>query len=101
MSNRPTLLVCTHRRMGANPACGRAGEKLAGALGRHLAERGLDWAVARTDCLGHCTDGPNLKAAPGGPILHGCRAERTAALVDRLLAEWKPGAREGWLTPPA
>ncbi|MBC7908162.1 MAG: (2Fe-2S) ferredoxin domain-containing protein [Rhodospirillaceae bacterium] len=85
----PTLLVCTHRRLGATGSCGAGGsEELSDALRLGIAARGLGWGVTETGCLGHCLHGPNLKAAPNGPILHDCRAEHSDALIERLLAGW-------------
>jgi (2Fe-2S) ferredoxin len=94
MSDVPTLLVCANHRLGTNAgscAGGGGGIALAEALRTHLAERGLGWNVAVTGCLGYCRLGPNIKAAPGGPFLHGCQPDQAEALVDRLLTQWNPG----------
>lgn len=86
----PTLLICTHRRLGAAGSCGAGGGAALGdALRRDLAARGLGWSVTETGCLGHCLHGPNLKAAPNGPLLHHCSAEQSDALIDRVLAVFK------------
>lgn len=102
MSGSPTLRVCTHHRLGGTGSCGAGGgEKLRDTLRRIVASRGLDWVVEETGCLGQCRHGPNLKAAPGGPILHGCSAPQAEALVDRLLVEWvAPHAGSGQDTNP-
>lgn len=84
----PTLFVCTHRRLGAGSCGGSGGEAIAQALRAAVAQRGLPWQVAPIGCLGQCAHGPNLKAAPGGPMLHHCTAEQAGAVIDRLLAEW-------------
>ncbi|MBX9635157.1 MAG: (2Fe-2S) ferredoxin domain-containing protein [Magnetospirillum sp.] len=85
----PKLLICTHRRLGAAGSCGAGGgEELSDALRQHIAQHGLGWSVMETGCLGHCAYGPNLKAVPNGPMLHHCRAENSAMLMQRLLAEW-------------
>ena len=85
----PTLMVCTHRRLGAAGSCGAAGgAALSEALRRDLAARGLGWSVTETGCLGHCSHGPNIKAAPNGPLLHHCSAGHSEALIERLLAGW-------------
>lgn len=84
----PTLLVCNHRRRGAGSCAATGGEPLRDALIAAVAARGLDWRVSGTGCLGHCALGPNLKAAPGGPVLHGCRADQADQLIDRLLPHW-------------
>jgi (2Fe-2S) ferredoxin len=84
-----TLLVCGTFRMNlTTPSCAAGGGlQLMDALRSELLARGLGWTVARSVCLGHCTIGPNLKAR-GGPLLHGCRPETAAAIIDRLLVEW-------------
>lgn len=83
----PTLFVCTNRRFGAQGSCG-ARDAL--ALLAALEEAGLPWEVRPSPCLGWCADGPNVKAAPGGPMLHDCRS--VADILARL-------AEAGW--PPA
>jgi (2Fe-2S) ferredoxin len=91
----PTLYVCTNRRLGSAGSCAGGGSAtLRAELLRLLAERGLNWAVEETGCLGHCVHGPNIKAAPGGPVLHGCDAARADAMIDRLLAEWRAAMEE-------
>jgi (2Fe-2S) ferredoxin len=86
----PVLFVCTNRRMGAGSCAARSALALCDELRRVIAERGLGWAVEASACMGHCALGPNLKAAPGGPLLHGCKPEQAEELIDRLQAEWNP-----------
>lgn len=87
----PTLFVCTNRRLGATGSCAAGGSvDLVAALRAELSRQSLHWQVAESVCLGHCADGPNLKAAPGGPLLGKCRAGDAAAIIDRLRATWKP-----------
>jgi len=85
----PTLLVCCHSRTGAGSCTGNGGgNPLRAALETEIAARGLSWQVAGIGWLGRCDLGPNLRAAPGGPVLTGCRAEDAAQLLDRLQSEW-------------
>ncbi len=85
----PTLLVCAHRRLGAGSCAGSGGgAPLSRALAAALADHGLDWRVETIGCLGHCAHGPNVRAAPGGLLLHGCRTEEAGDLVKRLVAAW-------------
>lgn len=87
----PTLFVCGNFRFGSAPSCGGDGAvQLMAALQSELLRRGLVWHVVRSPCLAHCTLGPNIKAAPGGPLLHGCKADKAAEIVDGLLAGWTP-----------
>ncbi|HSV28660.1 MAG TPA: (2Fe-2S) ferredoxin domain-containing protein [Candidatus Omnitrophota bacterium] len=84
-----TLFVCANRRLGATGSCASAGAgELIAALRAELDRRCLDWRVAENPCMGHCAAGPNLKAAPGGPLLHQCRAQDAAAIVTQLLETW-------------
>lgn len=89
----PTLFVCTNRRQGGTGSCAGAGGglPLLMALRDECEARGLRWQVSPSVCLGHCAGGPNIKAAPAGPLLQGCRPDRVAALVDQLLAAGWPG----------
>ena len=85
----PTLLICCHSRTGAGSCTGNGGgAPLRDALAAEVAARDLPWQVAGIGCLGRCDLGPNLRAAPGGPVLTGCRADDAARLVERLQAEW-------------
>lgn len=85
----PTLLVCCHSRTGAGSCTANGGgAPLRTALETEITARGLSWQVAGIGCLGRCDLGPNLRAAPGGPVLTGCRAEDAAQLVSRLQSEW-------------
>jgi hypothetical protein len=87
----PTLFVCTNRRLGSAGSCAGSGSvALMDLLRVELAARGLGWHVASTVCLGQCPNGPNIKAAPGGPLLHHCPSEGVAGLVDALLAAGWP-----------
>lgn len=83
-----TLHVCVHRRLGAGSCAGGGGEELLAALQREIARRGLDWTVAGAPCLAHCGAGPNVKAAPSGPLLHHCRADDASGIIDGLAARW-------------
>lgn len=89
MTSPPKLHVCMNRRINGGLSCAAGGaEALAAALEAEIARRGLNWLVARNACMGRCADGPNLKAAPGGPLLSHCRAQDSARVIDTLLGEW-------------
>ncbi|MCA1909148.1 MAG: (2Fe-2S) ferredoxin domain-containing protein [Magnetospirillum sp.] len=83
----PTLNVCANRRMGAGSCAGSGSLDLAAALKAEIARRNLAWDVRLSPCLAHCGQGPNLKAAPGGPMLHGCTD--AVAVLDQLQQEWR------------
>jgi len=82
------LLVCVNERFGANsPSCGaRGGERLVAALARELAARGLTLPVERIYCFGYCTEGPNVRLAPGGPFFHQVDEAGVATLLDDIAA---------------
>lgn len=85
------MFVCTNRRLGSTGSCAGGGSlELMAALRAEIAARGLEWAVAPSPCLGHCPHGPNVKAAPGGPLLHHCPKEGASGLVESLLASGWP-----------
>ncbi len=97
----PTLLVCVNRRFGTAPSCAeRGGVELLEALKEEAARRGLPWEVEAQVCLGYCALGPNLKAAPGGPMLHGCGAGQAAEILDRLERDWRRGEAGTRPSPP-
>jgi len=98
---KATLLVCNNFRFGlTTPSCAAAGSgALIAALRAELDRRRLPWEVVESFCMGYCGQGPNLKAR-GGPMLHGCKADQVADIVDRLLAEWTPGDDRGDGTEP-
>lgn len=65
------ILICTnHRANPSQPSCAaRGSETLAQRLAQFIATHQLDIRLERGGCLGQCTDGPNLKLVPGGPLL--------------------------------
>lgn len=84
-----TIHVCMNRRINGGTSCASGGaEPLAAALKAEIARRNLDWRVASNACMGLCGQGPNIKAAPGGPLLSRCQAQDSARLIDLLLTEW-------------
>ncbi|MDA0675549.1 MAG: (2Fe-2S) ferredoxin domain-containing protein [Proteobacteria bacterium] len=62
------LVVCVNLRLRADaPSCAsRGGVAIADALEQGVAARNLNIAVERICCLGLCTQGPNVRLAPGG-----------------------------------
>ncbi len=85
----PMLRVCIQFRPGMGACCADCGSAaLLVALRAEVARRGLGWRVEPTCCLGHCTTGPNVKAAPGGPLLHHCHSAED--VLGRLPAGWPP-----------
>lgn len=82
------ILICTNRRLtGHTPSCAGAGaEALADELQRLITERGLAVSVERSPCLGRCTEGPNLRFAPGGEFVGALTADKLPAILARLEA---------------
>ena len=58
-------------------------------LVRVTAQNGSGWKVAQSTCLGHCHNGPNVKGAPGGPILNHCTT--ALSVIERMNAAWPNG----------
>ncbi|HEY5719180.1 MAG TPA: (2Fe-2S) ferredoxin domain-containing protein [Gammaproteobacteria bacterium] len=83
------LLVCVNQRYGFDsPSCGASGgQQLATALERLLAARGLALPVEAIHCFGYCTEGANVRLAPGGRFFHRVTIETLPALVDSVVAE--------------
>ena len=89
---KPKLRVCTHFRLGAVPSCdARGGSVLLEDLRRLMESGGGPWDVEPSLCLGHCPDGPNVKGAPGGPILNRCRDAQS--VLDRMDRDWPNRAK--------
>lgn len=70
-TQQPSLAICVNRRLtGQNPSCGgRNAEALATELEQALRLRGISLPLYRTDCLGRCNEGPNLRLSPQGKFL--------------------------------
>lgn len=81
----PTLYLCMNRRLGTQGACATGGnDRLFAALEQEIAARGLKWRVMANPCMGHCANGPNLKAAPAGPFLEHCTPGDAVQVIERL-----------------
>ena len=68
----PTLFICVNRRRGAGSCSGGGAYEVMAVLRAEIETRGLGWDIRLAPCLGHCALGPNIKASPNGPLLHGC-----------------------------
>jgi len=90
---KPTLFLCMNRRLGTSGSCAAGGnDRLFEALKREIAARHLPWLVVANPCMGHCAEGPNLKAAPCGPFLERCDPDDAAKVIDRLLGSGWPNS---------
>jgi len=71
-----TLVACVKARQPGSPSCGgRGSEALISALKRHLASHGQPVTVTEVQCLGRCSQGPNLRIK-GGPFFSGVTEQR-------------------------
>ena len=86
----PTLYLCVNRRAGAGSCSGAGAHKVMAALHAEIEARALPWEIRLSPCLGHCADGPNIKAAPGGPMLHRCTDAKD--VLRQLRQMWPPAA---------
>lgn len=83
----PTLYLCVNRRTGAGSCSSAGAHKVMAALHAEIEAHALSWEIRLSPCLGHCGNGPNIKAAPGGPMLHGCTDAKQ--VMATLLREWR------------
>ncbi len=61
-----TLVVCVKTRLPGSPSCGgRGSPALLAALRADLSRHGLDVSIQEVQCLGRCTQGPNLRIKGG------------------------------------
>lgn len=80
-----TIIVCTNLRpFTTQPSCSRRGsEELVSWLESEIRSRGLDAAVERSVCLGHCMVGPNVRIL-GGDFYHEATRESLIPLLEAL-----------------
>ena len=66
------LALCVNRRLtGTTPSCGGSGaESLVEQLEQAMRQHGITLPLQRSDCLGQCQQGPNLRLAPEGQVLN-------------------------------
>lgn len=86
----PTLYICVKRRTGAGSCAGSGAYKVMAGLRDEIDARSLAWEIRLSPCLGQCADGPNIKAAPDGPLLHGCT--NAQEVLRQLGRSWPPAA---------
>lgn len=77
------VIVCVHARANPDqPSCaGRGGVQIADALELALRERNLPLELERFECLGSCSQGPNVKFVPDGKFLHRVRPQHLGPLL--------------------
>ena len=80
------LLVCVNERLRPDaPSCGaRGGVRLVATLEAALVARGLALPVEPIYCFGYCSDGPNVRLAPGGPFFTRVDAAELPGLLDAV-----------------
>ncbi|MBT5013063.1 MAG: (2Fe-2S) ferredoxin domain-containing protein [Rhodospirillaceae bacterium] len=81
-----TLLVCVNRRLdqGMASCANRGSEEIAQALERGISERHIDITLEPICCLGHCSEGPNLRLAPCGSFFHDTTLDEVPNILDIL-----------------
>lgn len=86
--NTPTVaksvIVCINQRFGPNqPSCaGRGSNAIADALDAALQTSACE--VTRIKCLGRCTEGPNVRIAPGGKFFRGASLDDIPSIIAEL-----------------
>lgn len=94
MSEKPAdaperqVIVCVNRRGGPGLAscAARGSEAIADALELKLEALGQPGKVVRIRCFGRCTEGPNLRFAPGGAFHRGTCVADVPWLVEEFIA---------------
>lgn len=86
MSDAPSIVICVNRRFsGDKPSCAERGaEQIVDELELALARAGLDVELSRVYCLGNCSNGPNLRIAPGGRMYSGFTVDDIPQLLDEM-----------------
>jgi (2Fe-2S) ferredoxin len=77
------VFVCVNYRANpAQPSCAARGSReLAQCLETEIADRKLDIGIERSDCLGYCDIGPNIKLAPQGRFFHHIKKQDLPAIL--------------------
>jgi NADH:ubiquinone oxidoreductase subunit E len=81
-----TLLICVnHRDNPTQPSCAARGSpSLAVRLEQEIASHGWDIRLERSTCLGRCSEGPNLKLAPGGKFCSNITPDNLSDLIQDI-----------------
>lgn len=81
------LVVCIKQRSSSSASCaGRGSLELLQQLEQTLKRRGLNVEVEKVHCLGRCTQGPNMRIAPGKDFFHGVTPKDVDAIIDQLVS---------------
>jgi len=76
------VIVCVNYRWNSQPSCAAAGSEAVAAAFEQAAADGRELAVERVRCLGHCSQGPNVKLLPQGRFLHRVRVEDVPEILE-------------------
>lgn len=88
-------MVCIHERSPSQPSCAnRGGKMLADALEQELESHDSSVNVERVPCLGHCTEGPNVRLAPGGRFFYNVELKQVPEIVAEA-AEFQKNGQKG------
>ncbi|MBF0620311.1 MAG: (2Fe-2S) ferredoxin domain-containing protein [Magnetococcales bacterium] len=80
---KPTLIICIHDRLSEQPSCaGRGSLKLKELLINALRTENIDITVKELSCFGDCTNGPNMRLAPGGPFFQHVNTDTIHGVVE-------------------
>jgi (2Fe-2S) ferredoxin len=83
-----TIVICVNERFGATSvSCGGANSvAIADAVEAELKSRSLDIEVDRIQCLGLCSQGPNVRFFPGGDWFNQVTVDDVNEILDRFEA---------------
>lgn len=87
MTTSVSILVCVNQCFGPRkPCCGDAGKSLLNQIQQQLEAQSESLAVEPLACFGYCSEGPNVRIAPGGRFFHQCTAADIPAIIDAAKA---------------
>lgn len=81
-------IVCINRRLGAGQrSCVGSGSlDLIRGIEAMITAEGLEVALVRRECLGHCEQGPTMRIAPAGPFFTQIDEAKLALIIAELKA---------------
>jgi NADH:ubiquinone oxidoreductase subunit E len=82
------IFVCTnHRANPSQPSCAARGSKqLLLQLCNTLKEQEINITLEEIQCLGHCTNGPNMRLSPNGQFFHAVKNDDLLSIANACKA---------------
>lgn len=80
MIHKKSVSICINKK-GGQACIGPKSREVFRALHKRARERGGEVAVERIQCMGYCSEGPNVKIY-GGPVFNAVTLDDIDAILD-------------------